>query len=428
MKKHILGGHLSLIFLFYCYVSHAQNFLLIHGRVFEKQTGEALPFATISLKKQLQGTLANESGNFDFLLPENASNDTLVVSYLGYKSFLIGVKNINTSLNIGLDQNTLELNEIVVKPQPPEFYIKLAILKAKYNYPKTAFESQAYYREKILENKNFIRRDEGVFKSYYSNFVDSADGQHQLLLYRKEENTSEIAFRSKERKDAEEKKQRKNEKRIKKGKSEKTKEKIDIEMVGEFSGPQSILEEGNIILHPDNFLDTLNFKKFDFAFEKSSSYDNNELMVINFKSKKKVEMTRESGKIYIDAASHAIVKIESAGDFIIPAIVKPFLLLYGIGIGDPTFEKKVEFQKINSFWYPKNIQSNIQIQLVNKHFFRKDEISNFDIESIYAVIKLNVDKPFSIPKTKRFVAEKEMEEQVYNDENLNWSKINIIKK
>jgi len=73
-------------------------------------------------------------------------------------------------------------------------------------------------------------------------------------------------------------------------------------------------------------LDSLQFKDYKYSFAKSSSYNSNELMVIDFETRGKVNHVRESGKIYIDLNSQAIVKIECKGDFIIPGIINPYFL------------------------------------------------------------------------------------------------------
>mgnify|MGYP005655920753 CR=1 FL=1 len=57
-----------------CFESIAQNNRLITGTVTNLENGTALPFASISLKKQLIGTVTNENGEFGFLIPENIVN------------------------------------------------------------------------------------------------------------------------------------------------------------------------------------------------------------------------------------------------------------------------------------------------------------------------------------------------------------------
>lgn len=416
--------------------SFAQEKVLVTGSVVDAVSGEALPFVTVSLKKQMIGIVTNETGRFDLFIPANLTEDTLVINYMGYKPQYYKVKSIQSPLNIRLQQSAIGLNEVIVKPQPPEFYIKLAILSIKNNYANTPFESHAYYREKVLENKNFVKCNEGIFKTFCPNYLDTVKSQHQLLLFRQEKDIHEVEFMAKERKEAEEKEQRKaerkNEKNRKKGKPEDAKpgeaNTPAVDLASSFGGPESILSQGDITRHPSGFLDTSEFKNYKYSFAKSSSYNNNELMVIDFKSKGKVDHMRQEGRIYLDVSTYAIVKVESKGDLVIPVIIRPILFLYGIGIENPSFETVIEFQQVKARWYPKNIQYNVNINLTNKHWFKRDEHSDFVIEGVYTVNKLKVEGVSPIPVSKRFDAKKDMSKQVYNDEGLTWDGINIIKK
>lgn len=433
MKKYTI----ALLLLFAIHISiTAQNKVLVSGSVVDAVSNEPLSFATISLRKQLIGIVTNETGRFDLFIPEDLMNDTLMVSYFGYRQQLLSLKTIQSPVNIRLKQVTVDLKEIVVKPQPPEFYIKLAILRIKDNYPNAPFQSEAYYREKMLENKNFIKCNEGIFKTYCPNYLDTVKNQNQLLLFREEKNIHEVAFMLKERKEAEEKEKKKAEKKTAKNKKKGIDKEVKpdepagvgIDLASSFGGPNEILRQGDIAKHPPGFLDTSEFKNYRYTFARSSSYNNNELMVIDFKSRGKVDHVREEGKIYIDIVNYAIVKVESTGDVIIPVIIRPILFLYGLGIENPTFQTTIEFQQVQKRWYPKNIQYNISINLTNKHWFKANEHSDFVIEGVYTVNKMKIDNVSPIPVAKRFNPNKEMKTQVFNDDGISWEGINIIKK
>ena len=116
-----------------CFESIAQNNRLITGTVTNLDNGTALPFASISLKKQLIGTITNENGEFGFLIPENIVDDTLVASYLGYYDQKIFVGDIKDQLSIKLQANLFALQEVVIRPMPPTHYIKVAVNKLEKN-------------------------------------------------------------------------------------------------------------------------------------------------------------------------------------------------------------------------------------------------------------------------------------------------------
>jgi hypothetical protein len=409
-----------LLFVFSAPFVNAQEKRLVSGSVTDATTGEPIPFATVSLRKQLIGIVTNEEGKFDFYIPAESGNDTLMVGFFGYKPKLTALSDINGFLAVKLNQNAMELQEVVVRPLPPQEYIRMAMRRVKVNYASEPFGTEAYYREKALENGKLLKLEEGVFRTYYPKYQDTVKNQHQLMLFRKAENISEVQFMKAER-------DKKAAKEKKTGK--KQEDNIAVDMTSSFGGPENSLRTASLT-HKDteNCLDTLHLKKYNYAFAKSTTYNNKELIVIEFDTKGKVDHVREAGRIYIDAASFAIVKLESKGDFVIPVIIKPILFFYGIGIGDPKYEKSLEFQQIKNKWYPKDIQFNIEVKLSNKHWFKPDEHSTFEIESVFTANKTKIDQPVSIPVAKRFKSNKDMKEQVYNDEGLTWEGINIIKK
>ncbi|WP_317898056.1 carboxypeptidase-like regulatory domain-containing protein [Aurantibacillus circumpalustris] len=414
----------------------AQNKILVSGSVVDATTNDPLSFATVSLKKQLIGIVTNEVGRFDLYVSEEMMNDSLMFSNFGYKPQAVALKNVHATLNIRLQQSSVDLKEVVIKPQPPEFYLKLAILRIKNNYANMPFQSEAYYREKVLENKNFIKCNEGVFKTYYPNYLDTVKNQNQLLLFREEKDIHELAFMKKEREEAEAKEKKRvakqEAKNKKKGKTEPVKAQepngVAIDLASSFGGPNEILRQGDITKHPDGFLDTNEFKEYKYTFAKSSTYNNSELMVIDFKSKGKVDHMRQEGSIYIDVASYAIVKVVRSGSIVIPVIIRPVLFLYGIGIENPIFTSVVEFQQVKSKWFPKNLQYNVNLNMTNKHWFSPNEHSDFVIEAVYTVNKMKIENSAPIPLAKRYDPNKDMKTQVHNDDGITWDGINIIKK
>lgn len=411
----------------------AQTKRLISGNIMDAVTKEPLPFVTVSLKKQLIGVVTNEEGKFDLYVPGEVTSDTLFVNYLGYKHFFMDITTIKEPVTIKLEETVVQLEEIVVKSLSPEAYIQMAMQKIKQNYPKDPFQTDAYYREKVLENKSLIKCDEGVFKTYYLSLIDTTKPQNQLLLFRRATDPQAVTFMSESKKKFELKdsKNKKNSTAVKDSTGVKDstdkKKRLTINLDEFFGGPSEILKSSGISHKPRAFLDSLQFKHFKYSFARSSTYNTNELMVIDFETRGKVNNVREKGKIYIDLNSRAIVKIECSGNFILPAIIRPVLFVMNMRIKNPTFETKSEFQLVDGKWYPKNIQNNIDLKLINWHWFRKNDRSTFEAEQYFFVNDLKTIADAEIPAEKRFDPKKEMEKQVYNDNGLTWEGLNIIK-
>jgi len=401
---------------------------ILSGTIADVVTKEAIPYAAISFKNSFSGTAANESGFYQINISSDYEKDSLQFSFLGYSRKVICVKDIKTNDSIFLNRNDFQLNEIVVRPNLPTFYIKEALKGIKRNYPKTPFETQAYFREIFKENSNYITCNEAVFKSYYPNYQDTIKNQHQLYLYRKINDVKKLAFMQEER----DKRNKKNEKKKTKNNAAKPEpslipEEERAQAYDNFGGPEQILRSANITRSDDYFLDSTKFKDFEYSFAPSTTYENRELIVIDFKSKGKVDNVKSTGKIFIDAQTDAFVKIEYSGVYYLPFIYKPVLALYGLSIGKPTFTLIKEFQEQDGFWYPKQIRFNVYAELEKSHWFEPDEQSTFNIEEIFFVNTLKSKGAASIPEAKRFTSKKKIEIQVKNDINLNWNQVNTLK-
>lgn len=108
MKKHRIFTWLTLL-LFIGVVSGYAQQGIITGKVFDT-TREALIGVTIQLKGTMKGTITDFDGNFSI---EASQGETLVISYIGYKTQEIVVSN-NSNLTIMLQDNAELLEEVVV--------------------------------------------------------------------------------------------------------------------------------------------------------------------------------------------------------------------------------------------------------------------------------------------------------------------------
>ena len=401
---------------------------IISGTIVDAVSKEPIPFVAISIKNNFSGTAANESGFYQLNVTNENDNDSLQFSFLGYSRKVVLIKSLSTNDSIFLDRNDFQLSEIVVRPNPPTFYIKEALKSVKKNYPKTPFETQAYFRQIFKENNSYITCNESVFKSYYPNFQDTVKNQHQLLLYRKIDDVKKLAFMQEERDKRNKKYEKKNAKKNE-GKPAPSlipeDEKADI--YDNFGGPENVLRSSNITKNDNSFLDSTQFNDYEYSFAPSTTFENRELIVIDFKSKGKVDNVKSAGKIYIDASSDAFVKVEQNGVFYLPFLYKPILAVYGLSIGKPAYSITIEYQEQDNLWYPKQIHYSINAELEKSHWFEPDEHATFNVESLFLVNAIKTKGATSVPEAKRFTARKKMELQVKNDVNLNWSQVNTLK-
>lgn len=102
-------GHQLLILPRQAYQKVSEK-ISISGQIVDSETGERLPFSTISWRKdgQLKGTVASESGRFHFITEPDQNSITFEGSYVGYKTSRLSL-NVN-SVN--------ELSDITIRLKP----------------------------------------------------------------------------------------------------------------------------------------------------------------------------------------------------------------------------------------------------------------------------------------------------------------------
>lgn len=91
----------------------------ILGIIKEKDSGESLPYATISIVETKNGTSTNTDGYFS-ILSDKEDSITLEISYLGFQPYRTKVAPLtsNKIITIELNRNIAEIEEVVfVKPQ-----------------------------------------------------------------------------------------------------------------------------------------------------------------------------------------------------------------------------------------------------------------------------------------------------------------------
>ncbi len=397
-------------------IAHGQR--VISGSIINSKTNEPLSFAALSLKKANLGTVSNENGEFDFLIPADIKGDSLVVSYIGYKSRVMSVDAIESPIQIKLEAQSFALSEVVVRPLPPTYYIRVAMQSIGKNYPNKPFQTEAYYRERVKENKVYVDDIDAVFKSYYPHYVAKTKNQHQLMLYRKGDIHKFQFMKYKI-----EKEKLKEMKQAKKDGTEYT----DKDIAGLFGGPENTLDI-DFIRDKEAFMDTTAFNKFNYSFGKPTTYDGKELMVINFESKRVVDYQRMVGKVLLEPGSLAVVMVEYKSDFVVPLLLRPVLFALGYSVENPKLEKKYSYREMGGRWYPQNIEYVVDVGLTKRHLFKSNEVAEFHVENRFMINKIITDKPATIDAAKRFNGEKKYEEQIFNDSGISWGDVNIIKK
>jgi CarboxypepD_reg-like domain len=308
-------------------VSISAQKIEIKGKIIDDEN-KPLPFSHISTGKNI-GTISNSEGEFALIIPNPSSNDSIIISYIGYKKLKNSLNSLKRNcLNIfKLEQEIITLNEVVVRPFYAESLID-SILKYRFvNYRTSAFQTTSFYREIGMLDSSYLGFDEGVFKILNPGYDKSTD---KILL------------------------------KLEKGR--KLKKIGDKEVNNPFNEtikgiPFALLE--NDIAHSPWFFDKKFRKKHDFKIVGNTKVDNDEAYIVEFDQKENLKEAMYKGKIVISKNTYAIISFDlrlsptglryAKPD--IPAIERPFLRLLGFTAKKLSEGLTLRYYKINGIWF-----------------------------------------------------------------------------
>ncbi|WP_191322038.1 carboxypeptidase-like regulatory domain-containing protein [Algoriphagus aquimarinus] len=129
------------------------------GVIIDKESREPLVNSHIFIKNYPEfNWISSEEGKFFIRFPEYLISDTLVVSFLGYKSKEVPLLSLNTSVSvIELNKLMISLDEVVVMPEglALENLISDILKNIKNNYPSQRHQLSGLYRKISTDYSEF---------------------------------------------------------------------------------------------------------------------------------------------------------------------------------------------------------------------------------------------------------------------------------
>lgn len=236
-----------------------------------------LSYASLQLISTNISNVTNSEGSFLLKIPTILKSDTLLVSYLGYKSQKILLKHgIDQKITIMLNPSEINLKPITIRPQDPYELVMMAINRIDRNYHVDHMQVTAFYREMIKKGGTYVSINEAVLdinKSAYGSFR-----MDQIGIYKARGNYDS--------------------------------NRIDTLMVKFQGGPHSALE---IDVANDPFLgvDPMVIKDYyDFKMAPPVTIDNKYFYVIEFDQKPHLSDILFRGRLYIESESMAFARVE----------------------------------------------------------------------------------------------------------------------
>ncbi|GAB3319444.1 hypothetical protein GCM10027299_11950 [Larkinella ripae] len=269
---------------FWAALASAQSdYQTLSGKVISQETGEAVPFASITVVGRGIGTVSNGVGTFLLKIPARFATDSLKISSVGYQTITQPVLAVSTQNQlIRLKTATVTLDEVRVQARRKTAVdiLREAVAAIPRNYDTTSVQMTAFYREDQQFDAKPVVFSEAVLSIYKAayNQTETNDGM-KLIKGRKKEYDRAI---------------------------HKLPPIINLS-----NGARNLLLYCDLVKlasYKRNIINERNHPYYDFTLR---TLKGDRLMyVIDFKPGKRKRKAFGTGKLYIDAQTMAFVQFE----------------------------------------------------------------------------------------------------------------------
>lgn len=335
ITRKVAGEEVPDIFSTY---TDSSEFYYLKAKVIDKSDRRPVPYANILLKGRNTGTITNQDGNFILKIPSGCVRDSLLISFIGYKSVSRNISAMTPGEVIALEPVSLELNEVVVTHFEPLSLIRTSLENITRNYSENPELQIGFYRETSKQNNDYIVISEAVLKILKAAY-DHNYKTDQVMVYKN-----------------------------RKSPFVKTMDTVQYKLQGGIYNSLMI----DLAKYPASFISEDFFDMYTYKFEGVTEYNNGLVYVISFDQKPEVQYPLYKGKIYIDKQSFAIVKAEFG--------ISPLGLDYATNILVKKSSSKVKakvlganymvsYSNVDDHWKLHHVREEIKIRVRKKFSF-----------------------------------------------------------
>lgn len=359
----------------------SKQIISIKGKIFDKETEEGLGYANISIFGTSIGTVSNEQGEFVIKIPNDFINDTLVISYIGYKNSYIPIRQLSTFNNIiYLEQSNLLLKEVIIRTNDAKYILEKAIENIRDNYYTDPYQIVAFYREMVKNNDEIEAITEAVLEVYKSPYLGLYSDQIKLVKGRKNEYYT-------------------------------LDDTVSLKLKGGLYASLYL----DLIKNPSSFLIDEYFDYYQYYIEEIVNYDNNTAYVIDFKPKVYLEEHSFQGKIYVNTESLSILAVDfSIAPDAMNRIRRDLVVkkAFGTRVKPTSVKYLINYRRINGKYYLNLVRGELDFKVkYRKKLFSKD------FKTIFEFASNNIDT-VNVKRYKR--AETIPTQNIFIDENYQY--------
>lgn len=140
----------------------------IRGFVFDGETNEPLPSATILIQDTYRGTISNLQGQFS--IPVDSLPVSILIRYIGYNSVTIEINdNTQFPLQVAMTSAIAELDEIVITERDPGLSIMERVIARKLLWRRGLenYRVEAYTRQSLSSDTSIVSISESSSIAYW---------------------------------------------------------------------------------------------------------------------------------------------------------------------------------------------------------------------------------------------------------------------
>jgi len=138
----------------------------ITGSITDLEDNSPLAAANICVVGQPLGTITNENGAFEFIVPRSFEGQTLAFSMMGYSSESMKVPDNDSIINLMMTSSNIKLPEVQVKAVSADEVIKKVVENRHHNYLLSSVALTGFFRESIRQDGGYVQVSEAVVEIF----------------------------------------------------------------------------------------------------------------------------------------------------------------------------------------------------------------------------------------------------------------------
>ncbi len=356
------------------------TYLHLNGTVVDAGTHTPLPYAHIGILNTMAGTTTNNDGSFHLSYTPHQAGDSVKISFIGYKNYLLVLPDTAQKLEIKLQPDYISLQEVIIRSSDPKILIQQAVKKFPETYMQQPANYVAFYRESVKKNKNYMIYLESVLDIYKTPY-------HETHF------DTDAA-------------------RVQKSRKVYDVQKLDTVSFRLQGGVEGCLQM-DVVKHPPDFLLEELSTLYRYTLQNINTYNEQPVYVIDCQLKEGIYEPLMEGRLYISVRELAIIRAEFYyPQHIVKKLSSRFITQKSAGtrVTPALLAYTVQYKSLDGRYYLSHAKGHLTFKVKSK---KKLFSSTFDVTFEMATTRVDTQNVQKIKRSDRLkpdvILSKEME-------------------